>query len=194
MGRLAVPSTSDTRSREVESRLRELDRKSATSATNVESLIAAGRHHWHGNGLVDAGGITQDLTTWAVDVTDNIAKLTGGALVLNQAGRWSLLFQYRSDATEAGLSACWLESLTAPLAPWGPFQAQLRDDRYRHAGFAQAGFLSQSVRFDGVVTADQAASPIRPRVMWRSGGTGVQATAEWVLIAHYLGAARLPTA
>ena len=192
MTRMAVPTTSATQARQVEQRLRELDRKSTGAATAAESLIAVGRHHWHGEGQISAGGIPQTLTTWVTDVDDAIASFVGGNLVLLQPGRWSLWLQYTSDATEPGNSACWLEAAGPSLAPWGPYTVQLRDERLRGSGYANAGNLTQSVSWSGVVTAEQAFSPITPRVMWRANGTGVQSTGGWVLTAHYLGAARIP--
>lgn len=194
MSRVAVPSTQASSDRQIQSTLRELDRKSAGAASGVEQLIAARRHHWHGNGTITAGGIAQTLTTWVEDIDDGIATFTGGDLILSEPGRWSVFLQYTSDSTESGVSACWLEAATGATAPWGPFTGQLRDERYRHGGFSQAGNLVQSVAWNGVVLATQAQSPIRPRVMWRSGGSGAVATGEWILIAHYLGAARLPDA
>jgi hypothetical protein len=193
MGRIAVPTTDATTARQTESRLRELDRKSSGAASVVESVLASGRHHWHGSGLVDAGGFAINLSTWTPDVDDGIASMSVGQLTLRQEGRWSLWFQYVSDASEPGNSACWLEGASAAVAPWGPFQAQLRDERLRGSGYSQAGNLAQSVTWSGVVTADQVASPIRPRVRWLANGTGVQATATWQLTAHYLGAARTPS-
>lgn len=193
MGRLAVPSTSETTTRQVESRLRELDRKSAGATTAVDSALAAARHHWHGTGLVDPGGIVQALTSWTPDVNDGIATLAGGVLQFNAPGSWSVFLQYTSDASQAGNSAVWLEASSAALAPWGTFRAQLRDERLRGAGYALAGNLTQAVTWSGVITTAQAQAEIRPRVMWRSGGTAVQATGEWILTAHYQGAARLPT-
>jgi hypothetical protein len=192
MSRLAVPSTGATRARQDESRLRELDRKSSGAAAGVDSLLGVARHHWHGSGLVDAGGVSTGLTAWINDVDDGIAKLSAGQLKLNREGRWSLWFQYTSDCTEAGNSACWLDGASAALSPWGPNLRQLRDERLRGSGYTQAGNLTQAVVWSGVVLGEQAASPINPRVMWRSASGTAQATGGWTLTAHYLGAARLP--
>ena len=193
MARLAVPSTIQGTNREVETRLRELDRKTAGAATGVDSALAAARHHWHGSGLVDAGGIVQGLTSWTNDVDDGVATLSSGLLMFNIPGKWSVWLQYVSDATEPGNSAVWLEGPSAALSPWGPFTAMLRDERLRGSGYALAGNLTQSVTWSGVVTAAQSQAGIRPRVMWRANGTGVQATGSWILTAHYQGAARLPS-
>lgn len=192
MGRLAVPTTAETDARQTESRLRELDRKSAGAAQSVSALLSSARHHWHGNGLVDAA-VTQDLTTWTEDVNDGVATLTSGQLVLGTAGRWSLWFQFVSDATEAGNCAMWLEASSGPVAPWGPVTTQLRDERLRGSGYAQAGRLTQSVNWTGVVLSTMVSTPIRPRIMWRSATGSAQLTASWALTAHYLGAARLPS-
>jgi hypothetical protein len=193
MARLAVPSTLQGTNREIETRLRELDRKTASSSAGVDSALAAARHHWHGSGLVDAGGIVQALTSWTSDVDDGIATLSSGLLLFNVPGRWSVWLQYVSDATESGNSAAWLEGPSAALSPWGPFTAQLRDERLRGSGYALAGNLTQSLTWSGVVTTAQASAIIRPRVLWRSATGAAQANASWMLTAHYLGAAHLPS-
>lgn len=192
MGRVAVPTTQAALGRQTESRLRELDRKSAGAASGVEQLLSAARHHWHGTGEISAGGIAQLLDPWVSDIDEGVANLTAGRLVLNQPGRWALWFQLSSDASEPGNSGCFLQAESGPLAPWGPWTTQLRDERLRGSGYANAGNLTQSVTWSGVVTEGQAASPISPAAYWRSGGTGLNASAEWILSAHYLGAARLP--
>lgn len=194
MGRVAVPATQASGARQNESRLRELDRKTSGAATGVDQLLATARHHWHGLGVVTAGGLAQLLNPWTTDIDENVAELTEGRLTLNQTGRWSLWFQYSSDATEPGNSGCFLQAESPTLAPWGPWTTQLRDERLRGSGYAQAGRLTQSVTWSGVVTPAQAASPISPGAYWRANGTGVTAQGEWILSAHYLGAARLPDA
>lgn len=193
MGRVAVPTTQAATGRQTESRLRELDRKSAGAASGVEQLLAAARHHWHGTGQISAGGIAQLLDPWITDIDEDVADLVQGRLTLNQPGRWALWFQLTSDATEPGNSGAMLQADTGPLAPWGPWARQLRDERLRGSGYSNAGNLTQSVTWSGVVTAEQAASPISVGAYWRANGSGVNASAEWILSAHYLGAARLPS-
>lgn len=193
MPRLAVPRTDDIMVRRNESRLRELDRKSATATSNVEALISSARHHWSGSGSVNPGGVTVPLVTWAEEVNEGVATLAGGALVLTEAGRWSIWLQYQSDSTVNGTSLLVLAAESVGASPWRP-ATELRDERYRASGWHLAGNLTQSVSWSGVVTAEQAASPLRPRVIWRNASGSTGATGSWWMTAHYLGATRLPDA
>ncbi len=190
MSRLAVPVTEASIARQTESRLRELDRKTSGTSLGVESALAAARHHWHGSGPIDPGGITVVLTSWTPDVDDHIATLAAGKLTLTQPGRWSIWVQMTSDATVNGNSA--LSLFAQPLkAPWGVNQ-ELRDERLRGSGYTNAGNLTQSIAWSGVVTDAQASSPLTIRAVWRNASGTTAATGSWWMSAHYMGAARLP--
>lgn len=191
MSRLAVPTTVAVQAQRTESRLRELDRKSAGAAAGVENLIASARQTWHGDGLLEPNGVLTNLTDWETDVDDEVVTFTGGALVLTQPGRWALWLQMGSDCGASGNSIVMLAAESAAVSPWGIFP-ELKDERLRGSGYANAGNLCQSVSWSGVVTPEQAMSPLRPRAAWRSSTGANAAIAEWWLSAHYLGAARLP--
>lgn len=185
--RLAVPSTPATEAASTKQTLRELDRRTATATSNAGAVGASARHSWHGSITATPGGSAVFITTATTDIDDGVATFSDGVLLLNQAGRWSLWFQYVSDSTVNGNSACSLGCTSAALAPWGPFYDSVRDERLRGGGYALAGKLTQSVSWTGVVTQAHVLSSIYPTVMWRSSTGGTNATGTWVLSAHFLG-------
>lgn len=185
--RLATPSTPQTEASETKHTLRELDRRTSTATANVGALGVSGRHAWHGSITVPPGGSGVALSAATTDVDEGVATFVNGTLMLNRAGKWSLWLQYSSDCTVNGNSGCWLDATSPSVAPWGPHFGALRDDRLRGSGYSQAGYLIQSVSWTGLVTAEQATSPIYPGVMWRSATNATDATGDWSLTVHYLG-------
>lgn len=189
--RLATPSSPSTEAAGTKQTLRELDRKTAATTSNVGAVGQSARHAWHGNPVSvppDASNFFLGASA-VVDVNDGIATFESDALLLNQSGRWSLWLQFVSDSTVNGNSSCLLDSTDATLAPWGPFHAAVLDERLRGGGYSFAGVLCQSVYWTGVVTPEQAGNPIYPTLKWRSSTGATDATGSWTLGAHYLGAA-----
>lgn len=156
------------------------------SAQNYSQLVheftafssARGRHSWVGDAIVNSSGVTFNLT--ANGAGDGIATLSGAQqILLNRPGKWSIMFEARSDGVDDGLSTISMDWVG------GPTGDDDQDARPRYTGFAGAGFLHQRITMTGLVSVAQALTPIVFRARWQSLGPTLQYFCR--VDAHYLG-------
>lgn len=187
MGRIAVPSDFHSTVSDLQTQIDEVARRTVPSATSVVdlnnrvvTLEEHGKHSWFGSVSVPAGSDVI-VSAFTEDWSGGIATLGGSGLLLNQPGRWSLLWYSYNTSNTNGVSTLYWNwpGGAVPVNPFG-------DQRYRHTGVAGAGQLRQPVSWTGWVTAAQAAVPIVPRIYW-NGFTAVNADHDYNLAAEYLG-------
>lgn len=136
-------------------------------------------HVWTGS--VVAGNGFSTVTNWSQSRSAGIATMTSSTtLTVNRAGKWSITLKCNSDSTAVGVEAFRLSW----TGPWT--DSELKDTRWRGAGFAGAGALAGVLSWTGYVSSGQASSGITAQGFWNDGAASF-ITHNMILHADYLG-------
>lgn len=200
MVRLSTNPDEADRARRDEIRLRELDRTNRRALDALGDTNIAVRHTWQGSGNIAPNIADGSLTAsghWALVEDGGIARFqpvtdfdTPG-FILGRAGRWVITLIVYSDCTNSGVMRV---AMAQDPALGGTVIAgvnELRDSRYRGAGFPEAGRLDQVLSVTVPVFDAAAFNPIRVWVRHNSAGAAL-APASWWFQASYLGAITVP--
>lgn len=187
MVRLSLPAQEGDHDRRTEVRLREADRSNRRAAELAAASNTTARHYWTTAAIAVSHNVTRRLvvTDFTQQRNDGVCYLDDTGLVLLRPGRWSLnLFCY-SDGGTSGVMRVAMQHNGDTLPMFDT--RELRDTRWRGAGFSGAGRLDQPLTWTGAVSAAEAAQPITFYLLWLGTDTAVTPAATSTLSAVFLG-------
>lgn len=163
MARDPRPTTEVSVALRDETRLRELDRRSAVVSSSVGALGARARHAWTCSAVIPVGRALQVVTEWAAeDGNGSSASHDGAGLFrLRQSGVWALDLSVSSDAAAPG-------NFTIALRVGGSMKLS---GGFTGSGFAEAGRDSRQVVTVAPLGADDISVYISALTRWLTAST-----------------------